>query len=119
MADKQKQTLPVDLKRDATRDALRLAKKHGKMDRLTAARVGRLIAALLKPRGRRGRRRTEAVSLALAQRAEGKTWRDIYPLAIPGYAELNVHEQRYRADNLRRAVRQARKTIAREATRGN
>jgi hypothetical protein len=67
---------------------------------------------------KRGRRPESNITLAADLRAQGKEWREIYPLCIKNYPTLCRNSQRIEEENLRAAVRsrrnaQKRRTSAR------
>jgi hypothetical protein len=99
-----KETLPPDLVRAVTRFGKRLRVRCASMDRRTAARVGRLLAAVLVPRRTRGRKPTPQVLTAVRMRAENAAWPQVYAAVIDDYSKLHPCERLLQARKLRRNV---------------
>jgi len=90
--------------RSITRFAARLRKKYVSIDRPTAHRMARLLAASLITRLPAGRKPTPPVLTALHLLEQGVPWAEVYPVAIPNFPELPWYLQNVRKHNLRRAV---------------
>lgn len=99
-----KETLPPDLERAVTRLGERLGSKFAPIDRLTASRVGRLLAAVLVPRQTRGRKPTPQVLTAVRMRARRTAWPEVYAAVIYDYRNLHPCERLHQARKLRRNV---------------
>ena len=99
-----KETLPPDLVRAVTRFGKKLRARSAAMDRRTAARIGRVLAAVLVPRRPRGRKPSPQVLTAVRMRSENAAWPAVYTAVIVDYAKLHPCERLLQARKLRRAV---------------
>jgi hypothetical protein len=111
-------SIPKDLRIEVTQHARSIAKKYRKLfvaDRQLKDRVLRLLRALLPPRPRRrGRPRNQTTSRAIIlyrklrkECPEDKPraiWSQVYPLLIPGYADMPEVEQRTAREELQERI---------------
>ena len=99
-----KEPLLPDLVRAVMRFGKRLRVKSAPIDRRAAARIGRLLAAVLVPRRTRGRKPTLQVLTAVRMRSKKAAWPQVYAAVIYDYAKLHPCERLLQARKLRRAV---------------
>jgi hypothetical protein len=111
-------SIPKELRIEVTQHARSIASNYRKLfavDRRLKDRVLRLLRALLPPRPRRrGRPRNQTITRAIALRRNFRRqypedkpraiWSRIYPLVIPGYADMPKVEQRTARQKLREQV---------------
>jgi hypothetical protein len=111
-------SIPKELRNEITQHARMIRSKYGKAfaaDRQLKDRVVRFYRALLPPRPRRrGRPRNQTITRAIVLRQKFRrqypedsprtTWSRIYPVVIPGYADMPQVEQRSVREKLREQV---------------
>jgi uncharacterized protein YjiS (DUF1127 family) len=99
-----KESLPPDLVRAVTRFGEKMRTRFAPIDRRAAARIGRLLASVLVPRRKRGRKPTPQVLTAVRMRAKKADWLDVYSAVIYDYRNLHPCERIHHARKLRRNV---------------
>jgi len=106
---RQQPPLPDGMRHKVDSFAKDLRAEFGIVDRQIGQRLARRLCSLITPRSKIGRPMTEAVATAIGLRRKGWAWSDIYPIAIPGFAQMEFYQRSYRMFNLREAVRAYRR----------
>jgi hypothetical protein len=102
---RQQPPLPDGMRHKVDSFAKDLRAEFGIVDRQIGQRLARRLCSLITPRSKCGRPMTETVATAIGLRRKGWAWSDIYPVAIPGFSNMEFYEQSFRKYNLRDAVR--------------
>lgn len=104
--DKRHPRLPAALVEAVTEAATRIRQDHKAAldDPATADRAARKFRLLLTSRRRKGRPRSNAVAIAVKLRRQEMPWREVYPEAISGFADMDRAQRWYRCYNLRQNV---------------
>ncbi len=99
-----KETLPPDLVRSVTRFGKKLRARFAPINRPTAGRIARLLARVLVPHRKRGRKPTPEVLAAIRMRARKAAWPQVYAAVLPDYAKLHRCDRILESRKLRRNV---------------
>lgn len=98
--------LPSDLRAAALAAGRELREPFGRLDRVAADQVARLIRGAIAVRRRPGRKTTQRVLKAAQLRGRHVPWGRVYHEVLPDYSGMKVDERFYETHKLRDAVGQ-------------